>query len=960
MLRTILDKPRTELQRTWHNSPAGMPTTDFRLDPRLPSTSTLGLLKRSRWLIAEVVGNSDLTIRVDVGYELEHVSAKAGVVWVKFLDRNGRELTSEAKLASGKNGHYIYLVPGPEGVPAFVLRTPTGCASVALGFAAWKAAPGTISIRNSITIEQTVCRPLPRKSDGLAQPLTGQVVISPEEDWDWSLLLEKSPVWCAFSVQDSKDLEAALQVLDSSAFGSSKAGIVMVKFLDKSGTDVSSRVEIPTGPHGDYFYINPGSDGQFRFRLHAPESCVTVQLGVAAWNASAQRLRIRNGLSFVELPASAADGLPPALGPIQSEQEGLLFDPQSARASLFTPTKKPAWIRVATKGQQSFQLTLEVPRATSMDTAKSGLLRVEYVTANGKTKPVAGLKLSKEYGAYAYLDARSVGAQTFKVAVPPSAVELRVAVQSWEDPLGQLRVTNELRLDAAVVENGKKPNVPAKAHSVRSTPRSPREIKVAVICDEFTFNSFKYEFTPIVLDPATWREQLEGDRPDFFLCESAWSGVDSQTRPWKGKIYASSNFESENRRELLAILQWCRTENIPTAFWNKEDPTHYPDRVHDFVDTALKFDHVFTTDRDCIEKYRRDYGHPSVHCLPFATQPKLFNPIGGSSRTAEVIFAGSWYANHEDRSTEMLTIFRQIQDAGMGFKIYDRFYGSADELHSFPPELRSHTLPAVSHAELAAVYKSSLLGLNINTVTGSPTMFARRAFELMSSNTLVLSNDFAAADEFFGDTLVKVGQNFGGLQGLTRVEINEKRDSALHNVLEHHTYGARFLQILDVIGLEYRRPDDRLTIVYPISNSDDALAALSSFSRFTSVAQGVLLLISAEVPNEEVRQLYSQFNKYGATVTSVALARTQKVCPESLVPTAHFALLSPYSEITPEQIRRAKLHVGYVETPIALGSDLKYEFSSVLTISDLIAPRNYMETVLEHHGASISGDFYHV
>jgi spore maturation protein CgeB len=937
-----------------------VPTTEFKLDPRLQANSRIALVKRSNWLRAEVAGNSVLTVKVDLAHGPGHLATKAGVVWIKYFDRDGSELASEAKLGSGKNGHYVYLVPGPEGVPAFTLRTPTGCASVALGFATWKAAPGAISLQNAVSIQQTVRQPLPSKTFGQTGQITGLGVISPDEDAEGSLVLGKSPVWSAVSLHETKDLEAEIQVLDSAAFGAPKVGVVIVKFLDKFGTDVSSRVEIPTGSLGDYYYIEPDSAGRFSFRLHAPENCVTVELGFAAWNASAQRLPIRNGITFTALPTSAADGLPPGVGPLQSESNGLLFNPQTARAAVFAPSKAPTWIRVATLGQTNFKLTLDVLKATGLNTARSGLLRVACVTSNGRTEVVSGLDHSQEYGAYAYIDGRTAGARTFQVSVPRSAVELRVAVQTWEEAEGELHLANELQLEA--VNDSHVRQFERRVQRIAGAPvaKQPQEFKVAVICDEFTYNSFKYEFDPIVLDPATWQQQLEEERPDLFLCESAWSGVDSRTRPWKGKIYASSNFANENRREILDILEWCRAENVPTVFWNKEDPTHYPDRVHDFVDTAVKFDHVFTTDRNCIEKYRDDYGHPSVHCLPFATQPKLFNPIGSSSRTDEVVFAGSWYANHEDRSAEMLAIFRQIMAAGRKIKIFDRFFGSSDELHAFPPELLPYTVPAVSHAELASVYKSSILGLNINTVTGSPTMFARRVFELMSSNTLVLSNDFEAAEEFFGDTLAIVGRDQGALVELTHDEIERKRDSALHNVLEHHTYRARFQQILDVVGSSYECPDERLTVVYPVASAEEASAALSSFSGFSSVARGVLLLLSPALPDEEVRALYSEFNKYGATVVSVALALRQEVLPESLIPTTHFVVLAPDTHVTPEEIRRAKLHTAYVDSPIVLRSGSKYEFTSSHKIADLIAPRDYIATVLHHGGAEIGGDFYHV
>ena len=101
-------------------------------------------------------------------------------------------------------------------------------------------------------------------------------------------------------------------------------------------------------------------------------------------------------------------------------------------------------------------------------------------------------------------------------------------------------------------------------------PQKLKDIKVAVIVDEFTYNSFKEEFNTVVIEPDNWLELFEKEKPDLFFCESAWSGVDSKRRPWMGKIYSSTNFKNENRLILLSILEYCKNNSIPTIFWNKE------------------------------------------------------------------------------------------------------------------------------------------------------------------------------------------------------------------------------------------------------------------------------------------------------------------------------------------------------------------------------------------------------
>ena len=130
---------------------------------------------------------------------------------------------------------------------------------------------------------------------------------------------------------------------------------------------------------------------------------------------------------------------------------------------------------------------------------------------------------------------------------------------------------------------------PAAGRS-RPSARPRTAIRVAIVCDEFTYNSFAPEFELVPLTPEDWRQELADILPDLFLCESAWAGPDSVARPWRGPgLRQCELFPRENRGELFGILEYCRAAGIPTVFWNKEDPSHYEDRRHDFVRTAPAF-----------------------------------------------------------------------------------------------------------------------------------------------------------------------------------------------------------------------------------------------------------------------------------------------------------------------------------------------------------------------------------
>jgi hypothetical protein len=432
----------------------------------------------------------------------------------------------------------------------------------------------------------------------------------------------------------------------------------------------------------------------------------------------------------------------------------------------------------------------------------------------------------------------------------------------------------------------------------QNTVKNIADIKVAIILDEFSYMSFRDEFNCIVIKPDNWKEVIEREKPDLFFCESAWSGVDSKERYWKGKIYASQNFRTENRTILIDIINYCNLKNIPTIFWNKEDPTHYTDRVHDFVKTALMFDYIFTTAEECVEMYKRDYGHKNVFVLPFATNPKMFNPIETSIRTKDVIFAGSWYKQHPTRCEEMEYIFDKILQSGLNLKIYDRHSEVDDENHEFPEKYKQYINKAVAFENMPKVYKESEMSLNINTVVTSKTMFARRIFEVSSSNTLVLSNDFAGK-VMFDENIIIIDKD------MDFSKIDEYREKNLYNVLEKHTYAKRFRQILDNIGYNYEDKVAKLSVIFEINSDED----IDNFMKLNLDRQFEhSLLISKNIEPNKIKDYYE---KYSNQINIISEHYLQNYEKNITLAEEYFVILKSFNKY--KNLKKALLHFTYLE-----------------------------------------------
>jgi len=406
--------------------------------------------------------------------------------------------------------------------------------------------------------------------------------------------------------------------------------------------------------------------------------------------------------------------------------------------------------------------------------------------------------------------------KVYRVIEPyPSLVRLAYKVND------KLKIVNN-KDEARQIYHESKDGTVAWKNSVLSAKKI-KDLKIAAILDEFSYNCFKYECNLITFEPNNWLEIFENEKPDLFFCESAWSGIDSNKRPWKGKIYSSINFPKENREVLLSILQYCKEHNIPTIFWNKEDPSHYEDKVHDFVKTAVLFDHIFTTAEECVERYKNEYGHKSVHSLMFATQPKMFHPMEEFERTDEIIFAGSWYSYHEQRCKEMEEIFDKILSSGKNLVIYDRYYGDPDPNHIYPEKYAPYIRPALPFEEINKAYKGSDIALNITTVTESETMFARRVFELASCNTAIISNYSVGIERVFGDNVIFTDRD------LDFSNLDKKREANLINVLSNHTYKNRLEQLLTDIGYDFVPENNSVAVIYTVKNKEELNRAVNNF-----------------------------------------------------------------------------------------------------------------------------------
>ena len=343
-------------------------------------------------------------------------------------------------------------------------------------------------------------------------------------------------------------------------------------------------------------------------------------------------------------------------------------------------------------------------------------------------------------------------------------------------------------------------------------PGSPPfgRLRVATIVDGFTRACLEPEVTLLAVDARAWRLQLPVFRPDLLFVESAWRGSHES---WKKRIASSPGSHDDT---LAEVLLWCRRRSVPTVFWNKEDPVHF-DR---FVHAAPKFDRVFTTEVDCVERYRIA-GVTRVQPLLFAAQPALHYPPpagpGAAQRENVVCFAGSYgEAELGARRADLEALLDGAIDAtrppsttgaSHSLRILDRQATTRSATNTFPARYQPFVQPGVDYRALAELQRHYKVVLNVNAIRESRTMFSRRVFELLASGAAVVSSPNEGIRALFGGAVTLASDRAGASFAIRRLLEDDAYRTAIaargiERVATGHTYAHRLREVCAAVGLQ--------------------------------------------------------------------------------------------------------------------------------------------------------------
>jgi spore maturation protein CgeB len=330
-------------------------------------------------------------------------------------------------------------------------------------------------------------------------------------------------------------------------------------------------------------------------------------------------------------------------------------------------------------------------------------------------------------------------------------------------------------------------------------------LKIALVSDYFTADCLSAECRVRIMTPGNYKTVMREWKPDLLFVESAFHGVDGS---WRYELAKQPKFmRLTPPKAIHRLVDFAKSMGIPTVFWNKDDGPYFDA----FIDVAKIFDYVFTTDSECLDRYRRQVpAHVPVNTLVMPYQPASHNFSGFNFTRNEACFTGSYYRrilNERRRFLDMM--FDTCEHSQMRLNVFDRNHDRLSRHFEFrfPRNGHVHLHGKVPHRETAQVYKSHVISINVNSVTRSETMFSRRLVEILACGGIAVTNPSPAVDRYFRDfchvieTQEEARELFARLRhGPSKIDL-ERAEAGATYVRQNHTWAHRLEEVCAVVKI---------------------------------------------------------------------------------------------------------------------------------------------------------------
>ena len=146
-----------------------------------------------------------------------------------------------------------------------------------------------------------------------------------------------------------------------------------------------------------------------------------------------------------------------------------------------------------------------------------------------------------------------------------------------------------------------------------------------------------------------------------------------------------------------------------------------------------------------------------------------------------------------------------------GLEIFSRQLGGNPD-YQFPEPYDEHVVGSLTYDQMLTAYKAYRVFLNVNSVVNSPSMCARRIFEITASGTPVVTTDSPALPRFFPDGEISSVSTSEQAADVIKALIRspELNDRSVHlaqrRIWAEHTYAHRAEEVVRRILPTRQRP----------------------------------------------------------------------------------------------------------------------------------------------------------
>ena len=221
---------------------------------------------------------------------------------------------------------------------------------------------------------------------------------------------------------------------------------------------------------------------------------------------------------------------------------------------------------------------------------------------------------------------------------------------------------------------------------------------------------------------------------------------------------------------------------------------------------------------------------------------------------------------YPERQLDFDEVFRAVSSE-MDIEIYDRNFNKNIASFMFPDNYHKYILGSLPPEEIDKAYKGYRYNINMNSVKYSNSMFARRVFELMASNTVVISNYSRGLKRLLGEYIIcsdNVEDIRKQLGELKNEEVyNQYRLGALRKVFTSHLYEDRLREVINtVFKMNINRVYEPIAVIVVADTQQELEIIERIFNNQTYPCKQLVIISDLDIGDKGIKVISTRESKY--------------------------------------------------------------------------------------------------